>query len=115
MGFSSIFASLVKGITWTQVASMAMEYGPELYRKAMERLQPETAPAVDAEFIELQDRTARLEKLLLEQEGLIREQVTKNGLLEKRCLAQESQLLALKITVGALTLGCVILLAVLFT
>jgi len=114
MGILSIFSSLAKGITWAKVASVAMEYGPELYRRAMERFQPETPPAAEAEYIELQDRVTRLEKLLLEQEEIIREQTTKNGLLEKRCHSQESRLLALKVAAGVLTVGCVILLTVLF-
>lgn len=114
MGISSVFSSLVKGITWAKVANVAMEYGPEFYRKAIERFQPEASPAAGAEYAELQERVARLEKLLLEQEEVIRELAAKNGLLEKRCTAQESQLLILKVTAGALTLGCIVLLAILF-
>ena len=114
MGIASFFVSLVKGITWAQVANVAMEYGPEFYRQARERFQPEESLAAVAENIELQERIARLEKLLLEQEGIIREQAAKTGLLEKRCIALESQLLVLKVTAGALTLGCVGLLAILF-
>jgi hypothetical protein len=114
MGIASIFSSFVKGIAWTKVANVAMEYGPELYRKAMERIQPEASSGAVAEYAELQERVARLEKLLLEQEEIIREQATNNILLEKRCIAQASQLLVLKVTAGALTLGCVILLAIVF-
>jgi hypothetical protein len=104
----------VKGITWTKVASVAMEYGPEFYRKARERFQPEESLEAVAENIELQEKIARLEKLLLEQEGIIREQAAKTGLLEKRCLALERQIVLLQVTAGVLTLGCVVLLAILF-
>lgn len=114
MGISSIISSLVKGITWSKVASVAMEYGPELYRKAMERFQAETTPVASVEEIELQERLARLEKLLLEQEEVIRAQTVKNDRLEKRCLQLDSSLMTLKVTAGVLTLGCVVLLALLF-
>ncbi len=114
MGISSMFSSLVKGITWAKVASMAIEYAPELYCKAMERHHAETPAVAIAEATALQERLARLEILLLEQEDLIREQTAKNGLLEKRCLALENSLLALKISAGVLTLCCIILLAIIF-
>lgn len=107
-------SSLLKGITWTSVAGMALEYGPGLYRKAMERFQPATPPVACAEPTELLERVARLEKLLLEQEGVIREQQAKNASLEKDRLELASQLLMFKIIAGVLTLGCIILLAVLF-
>jgi hypothetical protein len=113
MGIASVFSSLVKGVAWSKVASMAIEYAPELYRKALERFQSETPPAAAAES-ELRERLARLEKLLLEQEDVIRTQAATNGALEKRCLAQEKSLLALKITSGILAFGCIILLAVIF-
>jgi hypothetical protein len=114
MGIASVFSSLVKGITWAKVANLAMEYGPDFYRKATERFQPAEPAVSEAEYTGLQERITRLEKLLLEQEAVIREQAAKNGLLEKRCAVQDSQLLLLKVTAGALTLGCVVLLAILF-
>lgn len=114
MGMASVFASLVKGITWTKVASMALEYGPDIYRKAMERFQCPPAPAGPPEDPELQERLARLEKLLLEQEEIIRGEAARNELLEKRCQELERLLLVLKVVAGLLTLGCIVLLAVLF-
>ena len=114
MGMASVFASLVKGITWTKVASMALEYGPDIYRKAMERFQCPPAPAGAPEDPELQERLARLEKLLLEQEEIIRGEAARNELLEKRCQELEGTLLVLKVVAGLLTLGCIVLLAVLF-
>ena len=114
MGIASVFSSLVKSITWAKVANVAMEFGPEFYRRAMERCQPAEPPVSEAEYTGLQERIARLEKLLLEQEAVIREQAAKNGLLEQRCTVQESQLLLLKVAAGALTLGCIVMLAILF-
>jgi len=114
MGISSVFATLLKELTWSKVANVAMEYGPELYRKAVERLQPETSPAAEAAATELQERVARLEKLLLEQEEIIREQAAKHELLIQKSQSLENSLLVLKVTAGGLTLGCIVLLAVLF-
>jgi hypothetical protein len=114
MGISALFSSLVKGVPWTKVAGMAMEYGPELYRKALGRFQQEAPPRDADTTVELQERLTRLEALLLEQEALLREQVAKNDQLEKRCISLESSLLQFQIIAGALALGCIVLLAVLF-
>jgi hypothetical protein len=111
MGLSSLLSSLVKGLTWTQVAGLAMEYGPELCRKAMERFQPVGSEVAAAEEHELKERLARLEKLLLEQEGIIRKETAKAELLEERCLALEGRLQRLKIVAGLLATACLILLA----
>jgi len=118
MGKSSVFASLVKGLTWTKIASLAVEHGPDLYRRARERFQPAPepapAPAVSAETDELKARLAKLESVLLEQEEIIRTQVTKNQNLEKNCRELETSLKLMQITAGALTLGCIVLLAIIF-
>ena len=106
MGISSIMGALLKNVSWGRIADMAMEYAPGLYRKAMERFQnegePAAAPTADKELLE---RVARLEKLLLEQEGVIRDQVTKNNLLTEKCTALEGRLLIFKVGSGLLLLA----------
>lgn len=107
-------ATLLKGITWAKLASLAIEHGPGLYRQARERFQTDTLPVASAAEAELLDRVARLEKLLLEQEMVIREQTARKELIEKSCQSLESQLLVFRVAVGVLALGVIILLAVLF-
>jgi hypothetical protein len=112
MGILSMFSSIIKGVTWAQLANLAMEYGPEIYRTALDRLQPEgKAAAAEAEH-ELQDRLARLEKLLLEQEAIIKGQAEKTRLLEAACLALESRVTRLKVAAGLLACGCLVLLLI---
>jgi hypothetical protein len=91
-----------------------MEYGPELYRKTVERCGRETGPSAGADRDELQQRVERLEKLLLEQEEIIKAAVAKHDLMEKRCQELEGQLTLFRIVAAALALGCIILLAILF-
>jgi hypothetical protein len=115
MGILSIVASLVKGIAWTKIAGAVVEYAPGLYRLSQERCQPAVSPLAAEADNELQERLVRLEKLLLEQEELIRARVATIEQLEKRCQELANGLFLLKVTAGVLALTCIILLAVLFT
>lgn len=115
MGIKSFFSTIAKGGIWAKVATMAIEHGPELYRKAMEHYQRATGvtPA-DVKEVELQQRVARLEELLLEQEAVIRGEVAKRELAEQKCLLLEREITWLRVIAGVLGLGCIILLAILF-
>ena len=112
MGIGSIMGSLLKGLPWKRIAAAAMEQAPELYQKARERFmkggEPERETAAG-----LQARIARLEALLLEQEGLIRDQSAKNALLEERCASLEARLLRFKIVSGILFATALVMLALL--
>jgi hypothetical protein len=118
MGIASLLSTLVKGVGWTKVAELAAEYGPDIYRKARERFRQEPAPAPavseESELGELRERLERLEKLLLEQDEVIRQQTAKNESLETARLELEKELTVMRIVAGVLTLGCIILLSVLF-
>lgn len=114
MGIKSFISTLAKGGIWAKVATMAIEHGPELYRKAMEHYQRTTVAPAEVKEVELQQRVARLEELLLEQEAVIRGEVAKRELAEQKCLLLESEVTWLRVIAGVLGLGCIILLAILF-
>ena len=112
MGIPAFIATALKGIAWGKVAGLAMEYGPVLYRSVLERMRrDERAPEESEEEIALHERMARLEKLLVEQEAVIREQVTRNGQLEEARLKLEGQVNRLRIACAVLA-GTSILLAI---
>ena len=114
MGISSILGAVLKNVSWEKIARMAMEYGPELYRQAKERFQNETEPAAEtAVETELQERIVRLEKLLLEQETVIRDQAAKNIGLQEQCAALERRLFIFKISCGTLLSTALIMLVLL--
>ena len=111
MGISLILGTVLKNVSWEKIARMAMEYGPELYRQAKERFQHEGENAAESPVeTELQERIVRLEKLLLEQETVIREQAAKNISLDERCALLESRLLIFKVSSGILFLAVLIML-----
>jgi len=114
MGISSILAAVLKHVSWGKMASMAMEYAPGLYRKARERFQGDGGPAACSSVeAELQERIVRLEKLLLEQETVIREQAAKNIGLQGECAALESRLYIFQVSSAALFIAATIMLALL--
>jgi len=111
MGIPAFIATALKGIAWGKVAGLAIEYGPALYRSALERLRrDETSPAEKEEEAALHERIARLEKLLVEQEAVIREQVTRNVQLEEACLKLEGRVNRLRV-VSAVLAGISLMLA----
>lgn len=114
MGIKSVFSTLAKGGIWAKLASMAIEHGPQLYRKAMEHYQRATVNPTDVKEEELQKRVARLEELLLEQEGVIRGEVAKREAAEQKVAILENEVTWLRVIAGALGLGCIILLAIIF-
>jgi hypothetical protein len=112
MGIPTFLAAVLKRVSWQKVAGLAMEYGPELYRKTRERLlkgdlPPEQLPAEVA----LRERIDQLERLLVEQEEVIRAQVARNEQLEDACLKLEGRMNRFRI-VSAVLAGISILLAV---
>lgn len=114
MGIGSILGSALKSLPWNRIAVAAMEQAPELFQKAKERFMKSGEPAVEtAAETELQDRIAKLEALLLEREGLIREQSAKRVVLEERCAGLEARLLRFKIISGILFATALVLLALL--
>jgi hypothetical protein len=115
MGITSLLAAALKNLPWRTIAISALERAPELFQIARDRFQKPEAQhdSEAATAAELQARIARLEKLLLEQEGLIREQSAQRTLLEDRCTALEARLSSFKIISGGLLVGVLILLALL--
>lgn len=113
MGLVSILGSTLKNLPWRTIATTAMDHAPELYRKAREHFGKNNTSAVSATEIELNDRIARLEALLLEQDALIRQQQVKCDKLEKDCITLEGRLFSFKIVSGILFFAAMILLALL--
>ena len=114
MGISSILGTVLKYVSLEKIVSLAMEHGPELYRKAKERFQNEAEPAAETPVeTELQGRITRLEGLLLEQENVIRDQAAKNIGLQEQCALLESRLYIFKIISAALLLAALTMLVLL--
>jgi hypothetical protein len=113
MSMTAILVKALKSLPWRTIATVAMERAPELYQKARAR-SPQTGatPCESAVEMELQARVADLQKLLLEQKGLNREQEEKSVLLAKRCAALEARLLSWQVIAGALFIAALILLVI---
>lgn len=110
MGFPAVITAALKGLTWQRVASLAMEYGPLFYHQARERLHKGDGPAAPSPAeVELEERIARLEKLLVEQDELIRGQAARNEQLEEACLRLESRLTTAKIVCALLACIAIVL------
>ncbi len=114
MGLTAFIAQALKGVAWGKVAGLAIEYGPALYKTARERLRRDEHGEPDEAAVEtaLRERVEQLERLLVEQEGVIREQAARNGRLEETCLKLEKMVTRMRI-VGAVLAGVSILLAIL--
>lgn len=98
MGITAVISAALKNVSWGKVASLAMEYAPELYQQAKDRFRREEEPVTASPVeTELQERISRLEKLLVEQEDVIREQAAKNELLEENCRLLEGRVNLFKI------------------
>lgn len=114
MGIGTILATTLKNMPWRTIATAAMERAPEFYKMARERFQKQGEQAGEAAVAtELQARITRLEGLLLEQEGVIRQQSEKSSRLEERCAALQARLFSFKIISGLLFVAAMILLALL--
>ena len=93
MGLSTLITSALKGVSWQKIAGLALEYGPDFYRQARERFGKgdQETEGQEAEA-ELQARVDRLEKLLVEQEEIIRNQAAEGERLKEACLKLEERL-----------------------
>lgn len=114
MGISAVITTALKGLSWQKIAGLAMTYGPGLYRQAWERFhRTDGSPAESRAEVELQERIVRLEKLLLEQEELIRGQAARNEQLEAACLQLESRLNRVKVICAVLAAIAILLIVML--
>jgi len=110
MGLAGLFTSALKDAPWQKIATMAMEYAPEIYRRASEMLRRDVAgPQREQAEAELKARVESLEKLLLEQEEIIRGQEERCAQLSDACLQLESRLRNFRIICAVLAVSCVIL------
>jgi hypothetical protein len=111
MGISTLFSTLLKQFAWDKIADFAVKNGPELIRKAKEKFRSEDSlHEPTAEEMELLERISRLEKLLFEQEEVIRDQVAKNEQLEQKGEALQARLnLFMVITAVSVTASLVML------
>lgn len=113
MSMAAILVKVLKNLPWRTIATVAMERGPGLYQKARERFpQAGALPCESAAEIELQARVVDLQRLLLEQKSLTREQEEKSALLAKCCAALEARLFSWKVGAGALFIAALILLVI---
>ncbi len=114
MGISSILGAVLKNVPWHKIATAAMEYAPDLYAKAKERFQQQEERSSETVVEhELQERVSRLEKLLLEQDDLIRSLVAKNASLEETISALSGRLLLFKVGSGCLLFAAAVMLLLL--
>lgn len=110
MGITTLFTTALKGVSWQKIAGMAMEYGPEIYRKARDRFRKDDPqPERQGAEAELRERIGRLEKLLLEQEEVIREQVARSERLQEACLKLEGALKLFKVVTALLAFVALVL------
>lgn len=112
MGMTAVIGKALKGVAWGKVAGLAMEYGPVLYRAVLERLGRDEQRREQelAEESAQHERLERLERLLVEQEAVIREQKARNEQLEAACRKLEGRLNRCRIAAAVLS-GVSILLA----
>jgi hypothetical protein len=110
MGVKELVATALKGVTLEKLAGLAVEHGPGLYRRAMDGLQKkETSREPSAAEIELHERIARLEHLLVEQEGVIREQLTRLEEQEDACCRLAIQVRRFRAATGVLAVVVLVL------
>lgn len=111
MGLAGIFKAALKDAPWQKIATMAMEYGPEICRRASEMLHRDVAgPQREQAEAELKARVESLEKLLLEQEEIIRGQKERCDQLSDACLQLENRLRNFRMICVLLAVSCAILL-----
>lgn len=115
MGIGTLLTGALKGVSWLKIAEVVMEYGPELYRQACERFQKSDQPPHPQQAeIELQERIDRLEKLVVEQDIVLRKHVARNEQLEEVCLQLEGRLKTWKLICVVLAGVCLMLAVMLF-
>ncbi len=103
MGIATLITSALKGVSWQKIAGLALEYGPDFYRQARERVgKDDGETVVQGAEVELQARVDRLEKLLVEQEEIIRTQAAEGERLKEACLRLEERLKLFRIATAAL-------------
>ncbi len=115
MGIGSLVGSALKSLPWNKIAVAVMEQAPELYQKARERFGRDGGIAATATEAELQERLARLEAQLLQQEELIAERGARCAALEERCIALEGKLRTWRILCGISAAAALVLLVKVLT
>ena len=117
MGISAIVAVAMKHVTLDKVATFAMQYGPDIFRKLTERLQtrPQQAGAGQSTVAELNERLREIGEVLLKQEEIIEQQNGAIELLKENCKTLQARLaIALTLAAGASVLALALLLVLLF-
>lgn len=115
MGITAILGAALKNLPWRTIAIVAMERAPELFQKTKERFKQSGEPPGEAAIeTELQEKIAHLQRLLIDQRSLNREQAEKSAAFEKRCAALEIRLFSFKVVSGVLFIAVMLLLALLF-
>ncbi len=85
MGISTILTAAMKRISWDQIATIAMQYGPDFLRKLKGQLQSHSASEHEATVTVdlLGERIEELEQALIRQEEAIEQQNKTIELLEE--------------------------------
>ena len=115
MGISAIVAVAMKHVTLDKVATFAMQYGPDIFRKLTERLQTPSQPEASAQSTatELSERLREFGEVLLKQEEIIEQQNGAIELLKENCKTLQARLticLILAAAASLLTLGLLVVL-----
>ncbi len=92
MGFSGILAAAMKRVSWGQVANIAIQYGPDIFRKIRERIQAGPAAEAKATAEQLGERIRELENALVRQEEVVELQNKHIELLEENCKTLQARL-----------------------
>jgi hypothetical protein len=115
MGIPAIVVVAMKHVTFDKVATFAMQYGPDIFRKLKERLQtrPQQEGAGLSTVAELSERLREISEVLLKQEEIIEQQNGAIELLKENCKTLQARLaisLILAAAASVLTLALLVVL-----
>ena len=115
MGIPAIVAMAMKHITFDKVATFAVQYGPDIFRKLKERLQTRSQQegAGQSTVAELNERLRVIGEALLKQEEIIQQQNGAIELLKENCETLQARLAICLILAAAASLLALALLIVL--
>ena len=94
MGISAILSAAMKHISWDHVANIAIQYGPDFFRKIKGRMQAGSTTASDGTVVAdpTDARISELESEMIKQGELIQQLNRTIELLEQNCKTLQARL-----------------------